>query len=140
MRSIKAFFVILVVALGLFVCGCQGKISGPGLAFQELIKAAESKNSAQVESFLAEDFTSDVDRSRLMSWVNNWFSQPSSIRINVLSQEIKHRGHGATIRATVAISSGPLWFPKRVRRVHVETEWMEEDGQWKVRVAQWRRI
>lgn len=134
MKAVAAF----IATLCLLLAGCGKEGEPVDVAFENAIAAIEARNIEQLETFLDQNFSSDVNHQDLMYGAASWFSSKPTIKINVLEHQTTLHSSGATIRATLNVSSSTQMFKTRSRRFHLDTEWVNTHAGWKVRVAQWR--
>lgn len=129
-------------ALLLAVLGCQRDSAEQRLrkdiaAMQE---AVEEHRLRDAMDGVADDFAGEagMDRAALHNLLRAQFLANARIGVSTGPLSIQLQGSDATVRFDAVVSGGDeRLLPERIQRYAVVTGWREQDGQWRLRHAQW---
>jgi hypothetical protein len=140
---------VLVATLG-YVGGCS-KAESPEQRVRQMLgeveQAAEQKNLAALRGFIADGYTDPGgnDKKKIEALFRFYFLRNQSVHLYtyVESVEISKKGQ-AEVVVYVAMAGTPIPETEEIERlradfVRFELELVEQDGEWQVQRARWRR-
>lgn len=134
----------LMLALMTVVAACsrpppEQRLREQLAAMQAALEAREPRTFMEG---VAEDFSGNggIDRAALQQVVRAQVLANASIGLTLGPAEVELQGERATVRFSVLSTAGSgRLLPDRAGAWDVTTGWREEDGQWRLYYADWKR-
>lgn len=129
-------------AMALALLGCQRDSAEQRLRkdMAAMQAAVEERRPREAMAAVADDFVGEagMDRAALHNLLRAQFLANARIGVSTGPLSIQLQGSDATVRFDAVVSGGDgRLLPERMQRYAVVTGWREQDGQWRLRHAQW---
>ena len=136
------FAATLLVAIAMLSSGCRSEPAEERLraTIDEMQAAAIERQPGDFMDHVTEDFVGEggIDRAALHNLLRAQLLRNASIGATRGPLDVKLQGTRATVRFKVVLTGGAGGLlPERAQGYDITSGWREEDGEWKLFLAEW---